>query len=231
MSLDTQIAARRAGTLYFIMAILMVIGYMYLPGRYLVSGDAQATARLLQANEVVFRIAIAVAVVSQILFIAVVLQLYGLFRDVDRPVARGMAVLVCVGVAAELANIGLKLAPLTILGGAPWWSSFSQPQLDSLAYGFLRISGSFGRLLTIIWGLWLFPFGLLTIKSGFFPKALGYLLFAAGAGYVITATTYLLFPAQFAMVSRFASPLYFGEVPIILWMMIAGARPREALSS
>jgi hypothetical protein len=228
MSLDTHATARRVGTIYFVMAILMVIGYMYLPTLYSVSGDASATARKIAANELTYRVGIVNALAAQLLFIVVVLTLYRLFKDVDRSLARVMTALVCVGVAGELAAIGLKLAPLSILAGGAYWSAFSQSQLDALAYGFLRISANLGRMLTMIWGLWLFPFGLLTIRSGFFPKILGYLLMVAGAGYVITCTTFLLFPEQFGLVSRFVAPLYIGEVPIILWMMIIGAKPRPA---
>ena len=225
---DTKSVARRAGILYFLMAILMVIGYMYLPTLYSVSGDASATARKIMANELTYRIGIVNALAAQLMFIVVVLTLYRLFKDVDRSLARVMTALVCVGVAGELATIGLKLAPLSILGGGTYWSAFSPAQLDALAYGFLRISGNLGRMLTMIWGLWLFPFGLLTTRSGFFPKILGYLLMVAGVGYVITCTTFLLFPEQLGIVSRFVAPLYVGELPIILWMMIVGARPQQA---
>jgi hypothetical protein len=227
MTSDTHSTARRAGTLYFVMAILMVIGYMYLPTRYLVPGDASATARKIAANEFTYRLALANALVAQLMFVVVVLTLYRLFRDVDRSLARIMAGLVGVGVAAELVTIGLKLAPLTILGGDAYWSAFTQPQLDALAYGFLRVSANLGLMLSVIWGLWLFPFGLLTVRSGFFPGVLGYLLMVAGAGYVITCTAFLLFPEQSHVVNRLAQPMYFGEFPIILWMMIVGARPRD----
>ena len=226
MSLDAHATARRAGMLYFVMAILMVIGYMYLPTLYSVPGDASATARKIATNELMFRIGIVDALVSQLLFIVVVLTLYRLFEDVDRPLARAMTALVCIGVAGELAAIGLKLAPLTILGGGTYWSAFTQPQLDALAYGFLRVSSNLGRMLTMIWGLWLFPFGLLTIRSGFFPSILGYLLMLSGAAYVMSCTTFLLFPEQFSVVNRLVTPLYFGEIPIILWMMIVGAKQR-----
>ena len=230
MAPDTKGTAHRAGTLYFVMAILMVIGYMYLPTRYSVAGDAAATARAITTHETVFRIAIVNALVSQLLFIFVVFTLYQLFKDVDRSLARIMSALVCVGVAGEMATLGLKLAPLTILDGGAYWSAFTQPQLDALAYGFLRISSGLGRMLTMVWGLWLFPFGLLTIRSGFFPKALGYLLMVAGAGYVGSCATFLLFPEEFGVINRWATPLYFGEVPIILWMMVMGAKPRPALA-
>ena len=56
------------------------------------------------------------------------------------------------------------------------------------------------------------------------PKILGFALLAAGLGYVITCVTYILSPAQLPAVSRVVTPLYFGEVPIILWLLVMGAR-------
>jgi len=89
----------------------------------------------------------------------------------------------------------------------------------------------------MFWGLWLIPFGTLVIKSGFFPKILGALLIIAGIGYIITSLTYFVFTDQAAVIRKAVMPLYFGEVPIILWMMILGAkvpgapvRAREAVA-
>jgi len=231
MSSDPTPLARRAGTLYFVMALLMIAGYMYLPTLYYVPGDPAATAARMVERPFVFRLSIANALAAQLLFIFVATTLYHLFRDVDRYVAVIMLATVSVGIAAELAVIGLKMASLSILSGDRYWSTFPRPQLETLSFGFLRFSGNMGRVLGSIWGLWLFPFGLLVVRSGYFPRVLGYLLFAAGIGYVATCVTFILFPDQLAIVNRFATPLYFGEVPIILWMMIVGARTRASANA
>ena len=84
-----------------------------------------------------------------------------------------------------------------------------------------------GRGLTIasiFWGLWLFPLGSLAIRSGFIPRILGVLLMAAGAGYLATASATLVLPHYAARVEQVASPLYFGELPFIVWLVIWGAR-------
>jgi hypothetical protein len=125
----------------------------------------------IETNELIYRIGIVIALAVQIMFIVVVRRLYRLFHDVDRSLSRVMTALVCIGVAGELAAIGLKLAPLSILGGSAYWSTFSQPQLDALAYGFLRISGNLDRMLTMIWGLWLFPPGCSRFAPGSFPES------------------------------------------------------------
>jgi hypothetical protein len=215
--------ARLAGFLYLVMSALMIFSYMYVPSRFL-SGDAATTAKNIADGASLYRITILISLVSQILFVVVALTLYKLFRDVDRALARLMVGLVGVAIAAELVTIANRLTPLILLSGESYLSAFTKPQLDALVMGSIRWGNNLGRLLTIFWGLWLFPFGILTIKSGYFPRILGYLLLASGVGYVVTCVTIIAFPEHIATVSRFMSPLYFGELGMVLWLPIMGAR-------
>jgi hypothetical protein len=116
------------------------------------------------------------------------------------------------------------MAPLLFLSGADYLSVFTKPQLDALAMASLRSGNNLGQLLLAIWGLWLFPFGMLTIKSGFFPRVLGILLMVAGFAYVVGCVTSIVFPASLAVVSKVMMPLYFGELPIVIWLLVMGAK-------
>ena len=217
--------ARRAGILYVVMSALMIFGYMYVPATFYI-GDAAATARKIMEGALMYRVTVLVSLVAQILFIFVVLTLYQLFRDVDRAKARLMVALVCVAVAAEIVNIANRLAPLIMLKDPDFLAMFPKPQLDTLATGYIALGNNLGQFLTAFWGLWLFPFGILVIKSGFFPKILGYLLFASGIGYVVTCFAFIVVPAQLHTIRQFLFPLYFGELGIVLWMAIMGAKVR-----
>ncbi|HEU5261755.1 MAG TPA: DUF4386 domain-containing protein [Gemmatimonadales bacterium] len=90
--------------------------------------------------------------------------------------------------------------------------------------GFLRLRSSGSNLAAVFWGLWLFPFGILVIKSGFFPRVLGVLLFVAGVGYLTFSFTALVFPDYRQVVSQFTMPLYFGELAIMIWLLVKGAK-------
>jgi hypothetical protein len=210
------------------MSILMVVGFLYAPARFIVPGDAAATAHRITEGELMYRVTVLTSLVGQILFIFLVLSLYNLFRDVDKRQARLMVALVCVGAAAEIVTIADRIAPLIFLSGADYLSVFTKPQLDALAMGFLRLASNLGNLITIFWGLWLFPFGILTIKSGFFPKILGALLMVAGLGYLVSCFTFIVFPAHVHVVSQAVMPLYFGELPIIIWLLVMGAKVPKA---
>jgi hypothetical protein len=224
--------ARLAGLLYFVMSIIMVFGSLYAPRAFIVNGDPAATAHRIIEGERMYRMTILASLVGQILFIVVAMTLYQLFRGVDRWLARLMAVLVCVGVTGDLVVLANRMAPLDLLIGNNFLSVFTRPQREALSLGFLYLGGNLSVLLTAFWGLWLVPFGILTIKSGFFPKILGVLLLLAGVGYMVTCLAFFVAHAEMNRIRQIMMPLYFGELPIIIWLLVVGARvPRGATES
>jgi hypothetical protein len=215
--------ARRAGVLYLLFSLVAIVGEFVLPA-FVVQGDAAATTRNIAAAEFTYRIGILTGFVTLVLFIFLVVSLYKLFKDVDEWHAVLMVLLVSIGVAISLANLINRFAPLVLLSGAGYLAVFTKPQLDALALGFLKLHGDGTTVATVFWGLWLFPFGILVIKSGFFPRILGFLLMVAGFAYVTSSVTSMLLPAYRHVVSQVMMPLYFGELPIIFWLLIKGAR-------
>ena len=205
--------------------LLAIVGLVQIFGfsGFLVGGDAIATARNIRARELVYRIGILTDLVSFILFIVLVVSLYNLLKGADKWHAVLMVVLVSVGVAVGLVNLLNKMAPLILLSGADYLSAFTRPQLEALAVGSLSLNNSGNDLDSVFWGLWLFPFGILVMRSGLFPRVLGILLLVAGFGYVTSSVTTIVLPAYSETVSRIAMPLLFGEFPIIFWLLIKGA--------
>lgn len=220
--------ARRAGLLYLALSIVAMFGYFYLRPRLVISGDAATTARNILAHEQLYRTGILMDVFGQLLFIGVVLALYRLFEDVNRNQARLMVALVGTGIAVQFATFAFNVAPLIFLSGADYLSVFNRPQLEALAYASVSLAGKQGQLLTSIWGLWLFPFAFLTIRSGFLPRFLGVLLILSGVAYVVSCVIAVVFPEHAETVYKIALPLYFGEFIVVLWLAFVGAKPRAA---
>ena len=220
---SVKATAHRAGLVYFVFMILGILGEFVLPG-VVVPGDPAATVAKLTSGEAMYRLSILNSFATLVIFILLVAILYRLFREVDRGQAMAMVLLVCVGVAVALANMLARFAPLVILAGADYLSAFTKPQLDALILGILNFHARGGIVATGFWGLWLFPFGILVIRSGYFPRILGWMLLAAGVGYVVTSAVGIVLPDFRAVIFRAMMPLYFGEVPIILWLLIKGAR-------
>ena len=83
----------------------------------------------------------------------------------------------------------------------------------------------------IFWGLWLFPFGLLVMRSGFIPRILGLLLIINGIAYVVASLTSLLAPAYAGVVNRIALLPETGELWVMLWLLIKGVREQPPVAA
>ena len=217
---STKKQARVAGLLYLLASIPAPFALIYVPGTLIVSGDATATANHVRASETLFRLGIASELFGFIIFIFVVLALYRLFKAVDKKHALAMATLILISIPISLFNVLNEIAALVLASGAKFLSVFETRQLDALAYLFLRLHGQGFVVAQIFWGLWLFPFGILVIRSGFIPRFLGVLLFIAGCGNLASSFTSLLLPSYRHLVDQFAMVLTIGELPIIFWLLI-----------
>jgi hypothetical protein len=219
--------ARVAGVLYAVLVVIGIFGLMYIPSVFIVRGDAAATAKNIMASELLYRVGVTADLAGNILFIFVVLALYQLLKEVNRRHATLMMVLALVSVPLALVNTVLMAAPLVMLSGADFLAPFDQSQLEALAYAFLRLRTQGIIVASVFWGLWLLPFGLLVYRSGFIPKIFGVLLWIAGAGYIADCLISLLAPGTTA-VSSVLRVLEAGELGIVLWLLIKGARDQPS---
>jgi uncharacterized protein DUF4386 len=216
--------ARIAGLYYLLTVPTAPFGLIYVPSVLIVPGDATATADRIRASGWLLRLGIGSELFHQAIFIFLVLALYRLFKTVNEKQASLMVSLVLVSIPIVFLNVLNEIAALILVGGADFLSAFTQPQLDALAFLFLRLHNQGLIVAQIFWGLWLFPFGALVIRSGFIPGALGMLLIAAGVGNLAGSMTSLLLPQYAHAVGPIAMILQFGELPIIFWLLIWGAK-------
>lgn len=225
---STQQQARLAGFLYVLLAFIAPIGLIYVPGKLIVARDAIATAANIRDSEWLLRLGIASELTHQVIGLFLVLALYRLFKGVDEGLARQMVIFGgVVSGPVMFVNLLNDIAALILVSGADFLSVFEPRQLDALAYLFVRLHSHGITVASVFWGLWLFPFGLLVIRSGFIPRAFGFLLMIAGAAYVASAFTTLIVPHYASLVAKVALPLEVAELPIIFWLAIWGARPRR----
>ncbi len=225
---STKKTARIAGWLYLLLAIAGVFSLIYVPSTLIVSGDAAATANNITSSELLFRFGILTGFISQVVFIFLVLVLYRLLKEISHKQALLMVTLVVVSVSTGFLNSLNNIAALIILSGADFLSVFDKSQLDSLAYFFLRLESHGIQVIQVFWGLWLFPFGLLVYKSRFIPKILGVLLIIAGFAYLLSSFMFLVLPQYQATISPLLTLLEVGELPIIFWLLIVGAKAQSS---
>jgi hypothetical protein len=226
---STKKQARVAGFLYLLVGVTAPIGLMYVPGRLMVPGDATATADRLRASESLLRIGIGSELFHQTIGIFLVLALYRLFKGVSETHARLVVILgALVSVPIMFLNVLNEIAAAILVSGADFLSVFDKRQLDALAFLFLRLHNQGITVASIFWGLWLFPFGILVIRSGFIPRVLGFLLFIAGSAYLVSSFTSLVLPRYAHPVGQFAIVLEVAELPIMFWLLIWGAKLRPS---
>lgn len=221
---STKKTARIAGFLYLLLALTGAFSILYVPSTLVVFGDAAATAERIASSQLLFRAGILSGIVSHVIFVLLVLVLYHLLREISRKQAMLMVTLVVISVATGFVNTINQLGALIALSGADFLSAFEEPELDALAYLFMRLHSHGIQIIQIFWGLWLFPFGLLVYRSRFIPKILGVLVIIAGVGYLLGTITFLILPQYQSALSTPIMILEMGELPIILWLLIVGVK-------
>jgi hypothetical protein len=226
---STRKTARLAGLLYLVSSLPAPFALMYVPGKLLVRGDAAATAERLRTSEGLLRAGIAAELVSSVIFIFLVLVLYRLFQPVAEGSALSMMVLILISMPISCVGVVLEIAAANFAGGGSlgfekFLPAFGPGEREALAYLFYRLHGRAIMVAALFWGLWLFPFGVCVIRSGFIPRILGYLLMVAGCGYVAQSFAELSLPQYARAVGQVATITNFAELPIIFWLLIWGAR-------
>jgi uncharacterized protein DUF4386 len=224
---STKKQARVAGLLYLLACLPAPFALIYVPTKLIVPGDATATADHVRASETLLRLGTAGELINATAFIFVVFALYRLFKGVNKQHAAIMMTLFVVSVPISFLNVLNDIAPLVLVSGANFLSVFDKGQLDALVYLFLRLHSQGFIVAQIFWGLWLFPFGILVIRSGFIPRIVGILLMIAGSGYVVSSFTSLLLPHYAHVVGQVGLVLEFGELSV-LWLLIWGAKDQSA---
>jgi hypothetical protein len=220
----TDKAARVAGAVYLSMVVTAPFSLIYIPSTLIVRGNATATANNILAHETLFRLGIVADLITSVIFICLVLALYRLFSGVNQTHASLMVALVLVSAAVGFINVLNNIAALTLFRGADFLAILDKPQRDALGMLFIRLHGQGTVINEIFWGLWLFPFGVLVMRSRFLPRILGAWLIINGFAYVVLSLTGLLLPQYTDKVYNIAFPVLFGEMAIMLWLLIKGAK-------
>ena len=202
--------ARIAGLLYIPPWILSLVA-IFLRQSLIVAGDSTSTAQNIAASGFTFSLSIVMDLVVQVVFIFLVMVLYQLLQNVNKNQAVLMTVLFLVSVPIAMLNT-LNLFAAQLL------SSNTTPFQDLVPF-FLELNEIGVYIAYIFWGLWLFPFGYLTYKSGFIPKILGIYLMISCFGYLIDFVTYFFFPEFTISVNMYTG---WAELLICIWLLIKG---------
>jgi hypothetical protein len=211
------------------MSLFAAVGLVSYPGKFVVPGDAAATAARILSAPLLYRLWPATDLMAGVFAIYLAMTLYQLFKDVDRNQARVLVGMLLVQVPMWFALTLTQIAPRVLLNGSSYWSVFDKSQLEALALGCLGLSSRGVGAMSAYSGFWLLPLGLLVYRSGFIPRILGVFVLVAGCSYLVSAAAYFVLPAYYGTVFWGAAPLYgLGEISIVGWLLIKGAREDPA---
>lgn len=215
--------ARLGGFLYLLWILTGLFAMFYIPSRINTSTDAATASQNILSNELLFRISILNGLISSVIWVFMVLIFYRLFKPVAEGQAKLLVALVLVQIPIGLMMDAFSITSLMILKGEVL-NSFDLSRRQELAMLFLRVNDYTVSTLILFWGLWLFPLGILTYKSGFIPRFLGIWLLLNGCTFVIMSFMALVLPEYKDLVYKFGFPAMLGEVAFMLWLLIRGSK-------
>jgi hypothetical protein len=115
----------------------------------------------------------------------------------------------------------LYVAPLLVLKGGSALSAFAPPQLQALAYLFLKLNNYAFEVDLVFFGVWCNLTGYLIFRSTFLPRIFGVLLAIDGLGWML----YLYPPFAVSIFTFIAAASAVAEIPLQLWLIAMGVNP------
>lgn len=170
----------RAALLYAVVIVTGMFSLAYVPQTLIHLQAPEKTFQLLQSQEFLFRLSIGSSALCYLAFLFLVLQLYAIFAEQNRNLSRVMLVLALISVPMSVLNLQHKFAVLELLQN----KTLATSSLASAVMDQVKLYNSGLKTITLFWGLWLFPFGLLVTRSRHFPSLLGWLLMGGCVAYL-----------------------------------------------
>jgi hypothetical protein len=224
--------ARIAGILYIITDLFMIFSGMIVDPKIYVPGDAVSTSRNILEYAGLFRLGFVSNIIGHIIFLALVLELYKLLKSVDLGQARLMVALVFASVPLVILNMLNQFAPVVLMSGSGYLSTFNPAQLQTLSMVFLELYENGVQIAEVFWGLWLIPLGILAYKSGFIPKVLAVSVLVGSLGHLLSFGSTFLFPEHNTTLTPISQMVMLAELPIFIWLLVKGVNvPQHAIQN
>jgi hypothetical protein len=146
-----------------------------------------------------------------------------LLKPAGRSISLVAAFLGLAGCIIKTVSRLFYIAPLFILGGAPYLNAFSGAQLQALALLFLKVNDHGAAIALVFFGFYALLTGYLIIRSTFLPRVLGVLGMFGGLGWLI----FLYPPFGYSLFPYIAALGLLGAVVLLLWLLVFGvSEPR-----
>ncbi len=219
--------ARLAAIFYLLTMVLGIVAQEVIGGRLIVPGDATATAARIVGHEAMFRLGFATYLVEMACQIAATIFFYSLLKPVNKTAAILATTLGLVGCTVKTIGRLFFVAPLLVLSGASYLSVFDLPELQAIAYLFLRVNYQAETIAMVFFGIYGLVRAFLIFRSGFLPRWLGIIAAVGGLGWV----TYLYEPLAVSILPFILAAGLLGALGTVLWLLIYGVDEKKWLES
>ena len=225
MLFSPQPYARIGGMLYLLI-IAAGLFTVFVRERFVVPGNAAATASNITDQAFLFRLGLAADLSTFMCAVALTMVLYVLLKPVSPNAALLMLGFNWVQDGIGGVNVLNTYRPLQLLGGADYLTSFTREQLEAMALLSLNTHSVGFAVAMIFFGCSCLALGYLVFTSGVFPKVLGVLMAIAGISYLSLSTARLLFPPLATMLfPSILVPALIGELSFAVWLIVKGGNP------
>ena len=215
--------ARITGAIYLLTILTGIFAQGFVSGRLVVDGDAAATATNILTHRGLFQLGFAVYLIEMACQIAVTALFYDLLKPAGRSVSLLAAFLGLAGCVIKTFSRVFFIAPLFVLGGAHYLSTFSTEQLQALALLLLKVNDHGTGMALVFFGFYAPLTGYLIIRSTFLPRFLGWLGIFGGLGWL----SFLYPPLAYRILPYILFLGLIGSAAKILWLLVFGVNEQR----
>jgi hypothetical protein len=205
------------GLFYLGMAITGVGFYVILLPQLFAADDPNATLANLVTHESLARTVVAVELLLVVTQALTAVWFYRLFHTADPLAASGIAAFGLVNAVVGLVSAAL-LATAVQVAVDPFGDAAATVQV------LYQVSDNVWGVGALFFGLWLIPMGWCVLRSGWMPRAMGWILVGGGVGYVLGAFIRYLAPDAQVVAEALAYPASVGEFWMVGYLLIRGVR-------
>jgi uncharacterized protein DUF4386 len=210
---------RNIGLVYLLYFLTSAAGGL-LTNRVVTAGDPVATITRLLAHEPTYRAGFAITLVGNVVYVALTVLFYRLFKRVNPTLSLLMASSSLIGCTTQIVAGLLQLAPLVILRDPQLLAAFKIEQLRAAAMVCLRMYSQAFHISFVLFALFDFLLGCLIFRSAYLPRILGVLMMVAGG----FAATFLYPPLAIALKWLVLAVAGGPEALLMLWLITRGVK-------
>ena len=207
---------RAIGVIWLLYFLTGILGTLLTRG-IVVSTDAASTATNILAHANLYRAGFAVDLVANLIYVALTVLLFGLFRRVNPTLALLAAFFSLVGCTVQIMGELLRLAPTVVLANPQLSNAFGAHQVQAAALLSVILYKNVFQISFVLFACFELVTGFLILRSTFLPRWLGWWWIAGGIG----GLTFLWSPLATSI-----WPLLLaagaGEFALPVWLLVKG---------